>query len=101
MYYQKIRETAQKLADFPVLSSLESPDGGRPGVLSETTRAIAAKLIVEGKSRVTTDEEAQEFRVQKAEAQRVAEQMDASRRVQVTMISESDLRALKSGRSSK
>ncbi|MEO7651382.1 MAG: hypothetical protein ABIZ80_13035 [Bryobacteraceae bacterium] len=101
MYYQKIRETEQKLPDFPVLSSLESPDGGRPGVLSETTRAVGAKMIVEGRSRLATDEETQEFRAQKVEAQRIAEQMDASRRVQVTVISESDLRALKSGRSSK
>jgi hypothetical protein len=100
IYYQKIRETEQTLVDFPVLSSLETPDGGRVGILSETTRPVAAKMIVEGRARVATPKEAESFYSQKEEAQRAAEQLEASRRVQVTLISEGDLRALRGGNKS-
>jgi hypothetical protein len=59
-YYQKIREVAAELepeGESVWLISLATPDGGRAGVAVEAPRELAAKLIVEGKSRKATAEE--------------------------------------------
>jgi hypothetical protein len=57
-------------------------------------------MIVEGRARLASPEEENEFQEQKLEAKRVADQLQASRRMQETVVSENDLRALKSGKSS-
>ena len=98
VYYKKIRETENSLKDASVvLVSLETPDGGRPGVRTEVPRRIAAKMIVEGGARLATAEEAQAFQEQKAEAKRQADQLAAASRMQLTVISPSELRKLKGG----
>ena len=59
-YYQKIREMAAELEPEGAsvwLTSLATPDGGRAGVVVEAPRELAAKLIVEGKSRKATPDE--------------------------------------------
>ncbi len=96
IYYQKLRQTEAALTEPEVvIASLETSDGGREGVLSEVGRAVAAKMIVEGRGRLATGEEVAAFREQTAEAKRQAEQAAAARRMQVTVISEADLRALR------
>ena len=80
-----------------VLVSLETPDGGRPGVRTEVPRRIAAKLIVEGGARLATTEEAHDFQEQKAEAKRQADQLAAASRMQLTVISPSELRKFRGG----
>jgi hypothetical protein len=52
--------------------------------------------VVEGRARLATGEEAAKFRAEVAEAKRVADQLAAAGRMQVTVVSEADLRALKS-----
>jgi hypothetical protein len=98
VFYQKIRQIEAALAaDDVVVISLETPEGGKAGVPSEVRKAVAAKTIVEGRARLATAEEAREFRERTAEAVRAAEQLAAAGKVQVTVISDADLRALKSG----
>ena len=98
VYYQRIREQEQTLPPHPIVVSLETPDGGTAGVKTETTVLLAAKMIVEGRARVAEPDEVKEFEQQKSEAKRVADQLQASGRMQVTVVSESDLRALKGAR---
>ncbi len=89
VYYQKLRQVEGSIAEpHVVVSSLETPDGGRPGVLTEVPRDLAARLIVEGGARLASSEEAVTFREQIAEAKRVAEQSAAASRIQVTVVSE-------------
>jgi len=89
VYYQKLRQVEGGIPEpYVVVSSLGTPDGGRPGVLTEVPRALAAKLIVEGGARLATGEESQEFREQVAEAKRLAEQAAAAGRIQVTVVSD-------------
>ena len=89
VYYQKLRQVEEGIAEpYVVVSSLETPDGGRAGVLTEAPRAIAARLIVDGGARLATSEEAVTFREQIAEAKRVAELSAAASRIQVTVVSE-------------
>jgi hypothetical protein len=101
VYYQKIRELEQSLQSaHPVVVSLETADGGAADVKTEVPVRIAARMIVEGLARPASGDELKEFQEQKLEAKRVAEQLQASKRMQVTVVSESDLRALKGARPS-
>ncbi len=100
VYYQKLRHTEAAIAEPQVvLVSLETADGGRAGVFSEAPRAVAAKMIVEGRGRLANEAEAAAFREQVAEAKREREQAIAASRMQVTVISEADLRALRTRKS--
>jgi hypothetical protein len=97
-FYQKARQVAETIAEaYAVVISLPTPDGGREGVASEVARALAALLVVEGKARLATAEEAQEFRTRAAEAKVAADQAAAASKVQITVLSEADFRALKGG----
>jgi len=67
LYYQKIREASSKIADaFPVVVSKETADGGKDGILNEVTRAIAAKMLVEGLARLASAEESAALRQEQA-----------------------------------
>ena len=75
--------------------SCETPDGGRAGVKTEVPRAIAAKLVVEGRARLGSTEETAAFREAAVEAARKAEQLAQATKLQLTVLSEPELRALK------
>jgi hypothetical protein len=98
IYYRKIREIEQGLSDpSVVVVSQDTPDGGREGVRTEVPRRTAAKMMVEGSARLATNEEAIDFQERKAEAKTRADQLVAASRMQFTVVSQSDLRKLKSG----
>jgi hypothetical protein len=97
LYYQKIRDMESKITEaFPVVVSVETPDGGKAGVLTEVTPGIAAKMLVEGAARLATAQEAKAFRAVQAEAKRVADQAAAAAKVQFTVVSTTELNKLKS-----
>ncbi len=99
-YYQKIREWEQKFTTpYPIVVSNETPEGGVAGVMTEVPARTAARLIVEGRARAANEQETQDFQDRKAEAKRVADSLEAVARMQVTVVSESDLRALKNSKS--
>ena len=75
--------------------SLPTPDGGREGIASEVAKALAALLIVEGKARLATAEESQNFRDRAAEAKAAADRLVTASKVQITVLSDADFRALK------
>src|SRR5579859_7201826 len=63
VYFHKIRTIEATIpGDHAVVVSLETADGGREGRMNEVNRETAAKLVVQGKSRLATDEEAAEYR---------------------------------------
>jgi hypothetical protein len=95
-FYQKLRQVEASLTEKDVVViSQETPEGGRANVPIEVRREVAARMIVEGRARQATAEEAAAFQERKAEAKRVADQQSAAGRVHLTVISDSDLRALK------
>ena len=97
MFYQKIRAIEEQLADFHVVVvSVETPDGGKPGVRTEVHRAQAAKLVVEGKARIATPDEAQDYRESVSAIYRAREAEQAASRLKVNVISDADLEALRS-----
>ena len=62
-YYDKIR-TIEAVIDavFAVVTSRATPDGGRAGVMTELPRAVAARLVADGKADLANPEEAARFR---------------------------------------
>jgi len=96
LYYQKIREAASSIADaFPVVVSKETADGGKDGILTEVTRAVAARLLVEGLARLASAQESDAFRQMQADAKRLAEQMAAAAKVQLAVLSSEELQILR------
>jgi hypothetical protein len=101
-YYDKIRETEQQLSgDSAVIVSLETPDGGRPGVLTEAPRRTAARLVVEGSARLATADEASAFRASNHKAKTEADDAAAASKVQFTVIPAAELQSIKRGTSAK
>jgi hypothetical protein len=97
LYYQKIRDKESEITEtFPIVVSVETPDGGKAGVRTEVTPGIAAKMLVEGAARLATAEEAMAFRTVQVEAKRLADQAAAAAKVQFTVVSTTELNKLKS-----
>ena len=95
-YYGKIRAAAAELpAEFSVVVSLATADGGREGVRTEVDRQLAAKMIVDGRARVATPEETAEFRKGQADALKQAKEEEYRRHVKVTLVAGEDLSALR------
>jgi hypothetical protein len=96
VFYQKIRQVEAAIPEgHVVVVSHDTPDGGRAGAKTEVLRATAAKLVVEGRARLASAEETAEYREAMAEAARKAEQSANANKLQLTVISDADLRALK------
>jgi len=92
-YFRKVREMETALLEeYPIVVSLETSDGGKPGVISEVSRFNAAKMIVEGCAVLANEQEKQQFREQHAENKRASENAEMAKRLQVAIISESDAR---------
>jgi hypothetical protein len=97
VYYQKIREMEKTIVDeFPLLVSMETADGGKYGTKTEVPRRLAAKLLVEGLARLASKEELKAYRELLAEAKRVAERASAAARLQLTVLSTTELDRLRS-----
>jgi hypothetical protein len=96
-YYRKINELEASLTDkYPVVVSLETPDGGKAGVVAEVSRPIAAKLVIEGRAVLASVAEKAQYLEQQAIAKQQAEKAEMARRVQVAIITDRDLKPLSS-----
>ncbi|MFN3324140.1 MAG: hypothetical protein ACK5AZ_11640 [Bryobacteraceae bacterium] len=72
-YYRKIKEIEDSIEhENVVVVSEATPDGGKAGVRTEVPRKIAARIVVEGRARLASDEETEEFRTETSEAYRKA-----------------------------
>jgi hypothetical protein len=96
MFYQKLRKLEQEITDpHVVVVSQETPDGGKAGQKAEVSRSNAARLVLEGRARLASAEESAEYRKTIEQALQEAQQRAMSERVQVNVISDADLRAIK------
>ncbi len=97
VYFQKIHELEARILDaYAIVVSLETPDGGKSGVLTEVLPRLAARLVIDGLARLATAEEAELFRRRQADAKRLADEQAEAARVQFTVIPASELEKLKS-----
>ncbi len=94
-YFKRLQEVEAELSEeYPTVVSLETADGGKPGLISEASRANAAKLIVEGRAVLATEEQRRGYMEKKIAAKKAAEALDAARRVQVAIISEAEFQQM-------
>lgn len=95
-YYERLRETEAGIdGEHVVVVSLATPDGGKAGIRTEVSRADAARLVVESRARIANAVEGEEYRRQLREARAKAEQALAAERMNITVISEAELRQLR------
>ena len=96
VYFQKIKQVEAVIeAAYAVIVSHETSDGGKAGVLTEAPKSIAAALVVEGKARLATVEEAGAFQDEKRLAKEEADRSALAGRVQLSVVSDSELKAIK------
>ena len=93
-YFRKLREVENSFIDsYPVVISLETSDGGKAGLISEMSRPVAAKMIVEGRAVVATEEQKAFYYEQQEAAKRAAEKAEFAKRVQVAIIADPELQS--------
>jgi len=99
-YYQQIREMRESLTEKDVVvMSRQTQDGGKPGVLSEVPREVAAKMMVDGIVTLASGETAEEFRRKRAEAKEQADREIEASKIPMTVISTSEFKRLRTIRS--
>lgn len=87
-YYRKLREIESGIAEpFVLVTSLETSDGGKPGIVCEVSREQAAKLMVEGRVTLSTQTEEQAFVAKQVADKKAFETAELARRLQVTIVS--------------
>ena len=91
-YFRKMREIENTLTEpYPVVVSLETSDGGKAGTVCEVPRSVAAKMILERRATLASDEQKELFFQQQEAAKKAAEKAELARRLQVAIIADSDL----------
>jgi hypothetical protein len=86
-YYRKVRETEATMSSPDVVVvSLATPDGGKPGVVSEVPTPIGARMVVEGSARLASEAEGSAFHERHATARKAAEDAEAASRLQVVVV---------------
>jgi hypothetical protein len=91
-YYQKMRQIEAAVSEpYVVLVSLETPDGGKAGLRTEVPRELAARYVVDSRARLASEEETRAFQNQQQAARKEAERKEAASRIQLAVISESEL----------
>jgi hypothetical protein len=88
-YFKKIREAETALTDsFPLVISMETSDGGKPGMVSEVSRELAARMLVEGRAVLAEEKDRQRYFERQAAIKQAAEKAELSRRLQVAIIAD-------------
>jgi hypothetical protein len=93
-YFRKLREIEANIPEqYPLVMSLETSDGGKAGLITEVPRHNAARMIAEGRAVLANESEKESYRAQQAFAREIAERDELAKRLQVTVVTEADLRS--------
>lgn len=88
-YYQELRKKEAEIEGKDIyVVSLETPDGGRAGVITQVPKAVGCRLIVEGRARLATAEEIENFEKEEAEKRAELQNQEFARRIQVQVVTE-------------
>jgi hypothetical protein len=98
-YYKSIRDQAELIPteDAVVVSKARS-NGGKEGIMSEVPRRTAAQLIIDGDARLATAEESESYHAEMQERRQKAQDRSLSQKVQVAVVSESDMQAFRNSK---
>ena len=94
-YYKNMREHETAITDeYPIVVSHATGDGGIAGRMTEVTKRIAARLIVEGMARLASILEASSFKEAQQEARKAAEDLAANARLQLAAMAAAEVQKL-------
>lgn len=94
-YYAEVATMEKTIeGEDALVVSRPTGDGGKAGVMSEVSRPVAARLVVEKKARLATPEEVDYYRLEQAEGHKLRQEAALSQRVQVTLVSEHEWKSL-------
>jgi hypothetical protein len=92
-YFKKINDTEETIEEhYPLIVSLETTDGGKAGAVVEVSRREAAKALVENRAVLANEQQKKAYFEREAARRKMAETADLSRRLQIAIISDSDVR---------
>jgi hypothetical protein len=92
-YFKKINDTEETINEqYPLIVSLETTDGGKAGAVVEVSRREAAKALVENRAVLANEQQQKAYFEREAARRKTAEKADLSRRLQIAIISDSDVR---------
>jgi hypothetical protein len=92
-YFKKINDAEASIAEqYPLIVSLETSDGGRPGTIVEVSRREAAKAIVENRAVLASENQKKAYFEREAASKKLVEKAELSHRLQIAVISDSELR---------
>ncbi len=95
-FYQKVRNVEQSIpTPHAVVVSLETSDGGKPGVKTEVAREAAARLIVDARARLASGEESDDFYRGLQNAMKDREREQAKSKMNFNLISDEELASLR------
>jgi hypothetical protein len=87
VYYKRVREIEQTISDpFVLIVSEATDDGGKDGVRSEVSRNLAARMIMDRRARLASNDEIKEYYDGLAQAKKAADQQAAVNRMRVTVV---------------
>lgn len=93
-FYSEVALVEEQIEGKDTLTvSLATGDGGKPGVISEVPKRMAAELVVGKKARLATPDEVDYYRLEQAEAHKRKHEESLAQRVQVTLVSENEWKA--------
>jgi hypothetical protein len=85
-YFRKLREIENGIADtYVLIASLETPDGGKAGMVTEVSRFNAAKMIIEGRAVLANEKQKEAYEAQQEVLRKAAERAAMAKRVQVVL----------------
>jgi hypothetical protein len=89
VYFQKIRQVEAGIGEpFVVVVSLETAEGGKAGCMTEVSRSAAARLVVDSKVRLATDDEHVSYYKSAREALQAAEEERLAGKIHLTVVSD-------------
>lgn len=88
-YYQELRQKEAEIEGKDIyVVSLATADGGRAGVITQVPKSIGCRLIVEGKARLATREEAEKYEQEEERKRAEFASQEFARRIQVQVVAE-------------
>lgn len=88
-YFEDLRQKEAEIEGrFMFVSSLATPDGGKPGIVTEVAKRAGCQLIVEGKARLASAEEVEAHRRAETERRAKIESLAYAQRIQVQVVAD-------------
>jgi cytochrome c553 len=95
-YFRRIREVEASIVEKDaVIVSAQTADGGREGVITEVPRAVAARLVAEGRARLASNSEGSDYLAAIKECHEQAEEARRRARPSLAVITAEELSALR------